>query len=179
MKIPLQITGRNFELTAPMEDIISERARKLDLVYDQIMRCRVLVEAPHRHHHKGILYNLRIDITVPGGELAVKREPHEDVYAAIGDAFDAAERQLQAYAARRRGDVKHHEEMPHAHISALFPEKGYGFLTTQDGREIYFHRNSVLKHRFRDLKIGMKVRFVEELGEKGPQASTVKVSKSW
>ena len=65
--------------------------------------------------------------------------------------------------------------MPRAIVSALFPEKGYGFLTTPDGREFYFHKNSVLHDKFKNLKIGMKVRFVEELGEKGAQASTVKV----
>ncbi|NVM21077.1 MAG: ribosome-associated translation inhibitor RaiA [Desulfobacterales bacterium] len=177
MKIPLQITARHFDLTERLEDVIREKAKKLDRYYDQIMRCRILVEAPHRHHHKGVLYNVRIDITVAGGELVVKREPHEDLYVAIRDAFDAARRRLQDHARRQRGDVKHHEEAPHARVSALFPEKGYGFLTTPDDREIYFHKNSVLGDKFEDLKIGTKVCFVEEPGEKGPQASTVKAAK--
>ena len=175
MKIPLQITARNFDLTETIEDAIREKARKLDLFYDQIMRCRVLVEAPHRHHHKGVLFNTRIDITVPGGEIVIKREPHEDLYVSIGDAFRAAKRQIEDYTRQQRGDVKHHEETARALVSTLFPEKGYGFLTTADGREFYFHKNSVLGDKFKDLKIGMKVRFVEESGEKGPQASTVKV----
>ena len=175
MKIPLQITARNFDLTETIEDAIREKAQKLDLFYDQIMRCRVLVEAPHRRHHKGVLFNTRIDITVPGGEIVIKREPHEDLYVSIGDAFRAARRQVEDYDRERRRKVKYHEEMPRAIVSALFPEKGYGFLTTPDGREFYFHKNSVLGDKFKDLKIGMKVRFVEESGEKGPQASTVKV----
>ena len=175
MKIPLQITARNFDLTETIEDAIREKAQKLDLFYDQIMRCRVLVEAPHRRHHKGVLFNTRIDITVPGGEIVIKREPHEDLYVSIGDAFRAAQRQIEDYDRERRRKVKYHEEMPRAIVSALFPEKGYGFLTTPDGREFYFHKNSVLHDKFKNLKIGMKVRFVEELGEKGAQASTVKV----
>ncbi len=175
MKIPLQITARNFELTETIENAIREKAQKLDLVYDQIMRCRVLVEAPHRRHHKGVLYNTRIDITVPDAEIAIKREPHEDLYVSIGDAFRAARRQIEDYDRKRRREVKYHEEMPRAIVSALFPEKGYGFLTTPDDREFYFHKNSVLRDKFKNLKIGTKVRFVEELGEKGPQASTVKV----
>ena len=175
MKIPLQITARNFDLTETIEDAIREKAQKLDLFYDQIMRCRVLVEAPHRRHHKGVLFNTRIDITVPGGEIVIKREPHEDLYVSIGDAFRAAKRQIEDYTRQQRGDVKHHEEAPRAVVSALFPEKDYGFLTTPDGREFYFHKNSVLRNKFKDLKIGMKVRFVEESGEKGLQASTVKV----
>ena len=175
MKIPLQITARNFDLTETIENAIREKAQKLDLFYDQIMRCRVLVEAPHRRHHKGVLFNTRIDITVPGGEIVIKREPHEDLYVSIGDAFRVAKRQIEAHTRQQRGEVKHHEETAHALVSTLFPEKGYGFLATSDGREFYFHKNSVLGDKFKDLKIGMKVRFVEELGEKGPQASTVKV----
>jgi cold shock CspA family protein len=105
----------------------------------------------------------------------IKREPHEDLYVSIGNAFRAAQRQIEDYDRERRRKVKHHEEMPRAIVSALFPEKGYGFLTTPDGREFYFHKNSVLDDKFKVLKVGMKVRFVEELGEKGAQASTVKV----
>ncbi|MEA1899554.1 MAG: HPF/RaiA family ribosome-associated protein [Thermodesulfobacteriota bacterium] len=175
MKIPLQITARNFDLTETIEDAIREKARKLDLFYDQIMRCRVLVEAPHRHHHKGVLFNTRIDITVPGREIVIKREPHEDLYVSIGNAFRAAQGQIEDYDRERRRKVKYHEEMPRAIVSSLFPERGYGFLTTPDGREFYFHKNSVLDDKFKVLKVGMKVRFVEELGEKGAQASTVKV----
>ncbi|MEA3427729.1 MAG: HPF/RaiA family ribosome-associated protein [Thermodesulfobacteriota bacterium] len=175
MKIPLQITARNFDLTETIEGLIREKAQKLDLFYDQIMRCRVLVEAPHRRRHKGVLFNTRIDITVPGGEIVIKREPHEDLYVSIGDAFRAAQRQIEDYDRERRRKVKYHEEMPRAIVSTLFPERGYGFLATPDGREFYFHKNSVLDDKFKVLKVGMKVRFVEELGEKGAQASTVKV----
>jgi cold shock CspA family protein len=46
-------------------------------------------------------------------------------------------------------------------------------LETADRREIYFHRSSVLDGGFDRLKIGVEVRFAEELGEEGPQASTV------
>jgi len=57
----------------------------------------------------------------------------------------------------------------------LFPKQDYGFLETPDGREIYFHRNSVLHPGFDRLEIGTEVRFVEELGQEGPQASTVAI----
>lgn len=186
-----------------IEANIREKAAKLDLFYDRIMSCRVVVEAPHRHHHKGKLYHVRVDITVPGGELVIRREPrrlaepalryqkvtggeqvenhdlskyaaHEDIYLAIRDAFDAARRKLQDYARRRRGAVKVRESVTHAAISKLFPEEGFGFLEAPDGREIYFHRNSVLEPGFDYLKVGTLVYFSEEQGEKGPQASTVR-----
>ncbi|MBI5048296.1 MAG: HPF/RaiA family ribosome-associated protein [Deltaproteobacteria bacterium] len=175
MKLQLQITARNFELTDLIRENIQEKAEKLDSVYTHIMRCRVVVEVPHRHKHKGILYNVHIYMTVPGGELAIKREPNEDIYIAIRDSFDAARRQLEDYARKQRGDTKRHEETPHARISAIFLDKGYGFLSTSDGREIYFHENSVLNGNFKHLQIGTEVYFSEEEGEQGPQASTVRV----
>jgi hypothetical protein len=54
-----------------------EESEKLDKFYDRIMRCDVVVEAHHKHHHKGNLYHVRIDLTVPGSELVVNREPDE------------------------------------------------------------------------------------------------------
>ena len=175
MKIPLQIAARDFELTEAIEQSIRERARKLDSFCDDILRCRVVVEAPHRHQHKGILYKVDIHLTMPGEDFVVTREAHEDLYVAIRDAFDAARRRLQDLLRKVRGDVKHHEEMPTARVSTLLPERGYGFLTTSEGREIYFHEHSVLEGKFSSLKVGMEVHFVEESGEKGPQASTVRV----
>ncbi len=162
-----------------IEAHIREKAAKLDQFYDRITRCRVVVEAPHRHHHKGKLFNIRIDMTVPGGELVVNRDPskraaHTDVYVAIRDAFDAARRKLQDFARRQRGDIKVHEAAPRARITKLFPEEGYGFLETSEGKEIYFHKNSVLEPGFDQVKVGTVVMFTEEQGGKGPQASTVK-----
>jgi cold shock CspA family protein len=69
--------------------------------------------------------------------------------------------------------VKAHETSPHARVAKLFPEEGYGFLETPDGREVYFHRNSVKDSGFDRLEIGTEVRFAEESGEQGPQASAV------
>ncbi|BCB95610.1 hypothetical protein JZK55_05320 [Dissulfurispira thermophila] len=175
MKVQLQITAHNVELSDFIKEDIREKAEKLNTYYDQIMRCRVVVDVPHRHKREGILYDVHIYMTVPGGEIAIKREQNEDLAVAIRDAFDAARRKLEDYARKQRKDVKYHEETPLAYVSALFHEKGYGFITTPDGREIYFHENSVLNNEFKNIKVGTKVRFVEEMGEKGPQASTVKV----
>ena len=180
MQLPLQISFRDMEPSAAVEAKIRERAGKLDRYYDRIMGCRVVVEAPHRRHHQGKLFHVRIDLTVPNGELLVTREPaerhaHEDVYVAIRDAFDAAQRRLAAHASRQRGDVKLHEAPAHARVAKLFPAEGYGFIETPDAREIYFHRNSVLDEAFDALEVGSEVRFVEEAGERGPQASTVRL----
>jgi cold shock CspA family protein len=181
-----------------IEELIRAGAAKLDALYSQLVGCRVMVEIPHRHHKKGSPYHVRIDLTVPQGEIIVKREPslsararqlgereirknaevqipHKDLRFAISDAFKAAARRLQDYARRQRGDIKTHESLPEARVSQIFPQQGYGFLASDDGREIYFHKNSVLGRAFPRLKVGAIVTFVEEPGEKGPQASTVRV----
>jgi len=175
MEIPLQITSRNVDMSEAIEMKIRTEAGKLDKIHDRIMRCRVVVESPHRHHHQGRLYSINIYMTLPGSEVVVKRAPHEDLYVSIRDSFNAARRKLEDFSRRQRGDVKHHEEAPHGSITALFPEKGYGFLTTSDNMNIYFHKHSVINLDFNHLKVGMKVRYTEAEGEKGPQASTVAV----
>ncbi len=173
MKLPIQITARNVSPSEAVKEAIFERAASLEQFSDRIMGCRVMVEAPHRHHHQGVQYNVRIDLTVPGAELVVKHQAHEDIYVAIRDAFNAARRQLEEYERRVRGVVKSHEEKPHGFVTKLFSEKGYGFLEGPEGYEVYFHRNSVLNNAFDRIAVGAQVRFVEEPGEKGPQASTV------
>ncbi len=180
MQLPLQITFRNMDSSEAVQARVRSEAERLDTLYDQIMRCCVVVEADHKHRHKGNIYHVRIDLTVPGGELVASREPeqhhaHEDVYVAVRDAFNAACRQLKASARRRRREVKTHEVPPHGRISELFTDKGYGKIESSDGREIYFHENSVLNAEFDKLEVGTQVRFAEEEGDKGPQASTVKV----
>jgi cold shock CspA family protein len=174
MRLPIQIAFHNMPHDDAIESSIYGNAEWLDNFYDRIMSCRVVVDLPHLHHQEGNRYEIRIDLKVPGRELAVKRDGEfKDVDSIIRDAFDDARRQLEDYARRQRGHVKSREPRDHARVARLFPDSGYGFLETQDGREIYFHRNSVVEASYDDLAVGTEVRFVEELGEKGPQASTL------
>jgi cold shock CspA family protein len=175
MQLPLQITAHDFPLPETIEAEIREKAAKLDTYYDGIIRCRVVVEAPVGHHRHGGPYNVRVDVTVPGAELVVNHQKGEDLPVAIRDAFDAMRRQLEDYARHQRGTVKTHEAASQARVSKLFQTEGYGFLTTAEGREIYFHGNSVLPPGFSSLQVGTEVRFAEEQGREGPQASTVTI----
>ena len=197
MQSPLQITFRNLTPSATIEEWVRTEAAKLDSFYNRVMGCRVAIEVPHRHHRKGSPYHIRIALTVPGEEIVVKREPslshrarqlgeteikkrlevktpHKNLRAAINDAFRAAGRRLQDYARRQRGDAKSHPSLQVARVGKILQDQGYGFLTSDDGRGIYFHKNSVLNGAFSHLKVGTRVSFVEELGDKGPQASTVR-----
>ena len=181
MESPLEISFRNMDSSPAVEARIREKVAKLEQFFDRIVTCRVVVEAEHRRHHKGNLYNVRIAIGVPGDEIVVNRNgpknhAHEDVYVALRDAFNAAGRQLEDHARKVRGDVKTHEEPLTGEVLRLFPEQDYGFVQTSDGREVYFHRHSVVDGNFDDLEPGIQVRLVLAYDEsaEGPQASTVK-----
>jgi ribosomal subunit interface protein len=177
MQVPLTITFRNMPPSAAIEADVNEKAAKLDELFDRITSARVVIETPHRHNRHGNLFHVHIDLRVPGRELVVSHyaagnHAHQDVYVAIRDAFDDAKRQLQSYAREIRGRPTMHEGSPGGRVARLHPD-GYGFIETPDGREIYFHRNSVVDGDFDRLLVGDAVRYSEELGEKGPQASTV------
>jgi ribosomal subunit interface protein len=176
MKVPLLVSARNIELTDDIEELIRDKADKLRTFHDGIISCRVVVEIPHRSQRKGITYLVRIDMTVPGGEVVVKRDPHDDLHAAVTNAFEVAERRLKEYGEKQRGEVKYHEEKPFGRIVKLFPGEGYGFLATPEGREVYFHENALVNGKFDDLQIGTVVTFMERTGDKGAQASSVMVS---
>jgi ribosomal subunit interface protein len=180
MQVPLEIQFRNMDASEAVEAAVRENVAKLERLVDTIISCRVTIEAPHRHHQQGNLYDVSVDLRYSGGEAVANRAPnanhaHEDVYVALRDAFNAARRQLQDRKRVQRGDVKHHEPPNLGTVVALDKRANFGRIGTPDGREIYFHRNSVLNANFDGLEIGAEVRFDEEAGEKGPQASTVHI----
>jgi cold shock CspA family protein len=166
--------------SAAVEDYVRRRATKLETFHHRITGCHVAVEAPQRHHKQGQQYRVLVDLVVPGAELVAGRaadqgSSHLDVYAAIDDAFDDAGRLLQDRLYKQRGYTKAHEHQRRGRVTKLFSDKGYGFIETAEGDEIYFHRNSVLERGFEHVSLGAEVRFVDEAGEQGPQASSVTV----
>lgn len=201
MSFPIQVVFRNIEASPAIEAWISKQAEKLSTFHERIVYCRVAVELAHRHLRYGKRFQVRVIVSVPGGrvvasnisapvdpegllEAGKKRKkqeigaPHKELRQAVSDAFRSAGRRLQDVVRRQRSEVKMHE-MRLARVAELFPDRGYGFLETPDGRRIYFHRNSVLHEAFGGLAPGAQVAFAEEAGEQGPQASTVRpVSRS-
>lgn len=178
--IPVQITFRGMEPSGAVEQRVRDRAAKLERFYDRVMSVQVVIQAPHQHHRKGQLYETRILVHIPGEELVIDREgtrdhAHEDVYVAVRDAFDAAERRLEDRARRRDHRSKVHEVPVHGRVVRLMPQDGYGFIETSDGLEVYFHENSVIESRFADLGVGDEVRIevADRESDKGPQATTV------
>jgi ribosomal subunit interface protein len=179
MLLPLQITFRDLEPSAALESRIRELVQRLEKFSAQIVRCHVTVAAGHRHSRQGHLYEVHFQVTTPGGNLIANREhrkrhSHEDVHVALRDAYRAVRRRLQEHERRRRREVKHHAPEEVGWVAELYAAEDFGRIGTHDGRSLYFHRNSVVGTDFDRLTSGTKVRFVEERGEQGPQASTVK-----
>jgi ribosomal subunit interface protein len=179
MAVPLQITFKGIEASPALEDRIREKAARLDRFEHDILRCHVTVEAPHRHQRQGRLFRARVEVFVPRGDIVVTRESphdhaHEDPYVAVRDAFDAVVRQLEDHV--RRQDHRTSPNPPvltHGRVARFVADEDFGFIETEDGQEVYFHRNSVAGHAFDRLRVGDTVRLSVTEGEKGPQAGVV------
>jgi cold shock CspA family protein len=181
MQTPIQVTFRHVDASPAVEARARELAGRLDHYYPRITGCHVVIQGPAAHRHKGAPYSVRVDVVVPGHEIFVDSEhdqhaEHTDVYVALRDAFDAMRRQLEDYARRQRGDTKHHETSLRTGAIAEFNlDADYGRIDGDDGRSVYFHRNSLQDARFETLAVGTRVRFEDEPGDRGPQAVAVRV----
>jgi cold shock CspA family protein len=179
-EFPLQVAFRNIDPSPAIEARVRTAARKLARFHNRITNGRVVISAPEQHHHRGRLYIVRINLSVPGGTIWINRGgqlnlAHTDVYVAIRDAFNAAVRRLEDFVRRHESRVKHHETAPHGVVSLVNPDEGYGFIASPTGDEVYFHRTSVVNDAFNRLKKGAKVRYTLGTKPRGrsPQASTV------
>jgi len=177
MKIPLRIAFQDMPHSAAVEQAVQEKAEKLEQFYPQLIGCHITVQTLGSHKHQGKQFTVRIDLKAPGKEIVVNRDHDEDIYVAIRDAFDSARRQLEDYARVQRGQSKAHEPECLGRIKRTFPEKGYGFIETSDGREFYFSRDNLLAGDLGDLEPGTEVRFLEQGGSEGLQARRVSIGK--
>lgn len=182
MQVPLTITYRNVPKTPATETLIRKQAAKLERVHPRIIRCRVAVENRQTHQRTGSRFRVRVRVTVPPEhELAAVRdesvgELHEQLSNIIRRSFEALRRQLTKVNQKHRGAVKTHpQQQPSGVVARLFPQEGYGFIESLEGREIYFHKNSLAGEEFDRLEVGTAVHWTEDQGDKGPQASTVRI----
>jgi cold shock CspA family protein len=181
MQVPVQI---DIQGEPPIEGLraqIEAHLAELEKRFGRITAGRVCVKMPSGHHRQGAALEVRIQLSLPQGRhVDVDRTPklderHSDPYFAINDAFHRARRQLQDEARRMQRAVKHHDGPAIASVARIDPSGDYGFLETDDGSEIYFHRNSLIGAKIDKLDVGTRVTFIEEAGNEGPQASTVKL----
>jgi cold shock CspA family protein/ribosome-associated translation inhibitor RaiA len=181
MQTPVEIDFQGIDADSEIRDMIASHVEKLEQRFPRITACRVVLKGPGAHHDYGGLHEVNIRLTLPNGrEVDIGRtapadKRQADLGFAINDAFKRARRQLQDQVRRLRGELKIHTNLPIATVARLDPAGAFGFLETSDGREIYFHRNSVIDDAFSQLATGTRVTFVETEGERGPQATTVKI----
>ncbi len=181
MQVPLEIAFQHGEPSEAMRSEIARQVKRLERFSQRITGCHVVVDGPHTRHREGDLFKIDIRIAMPEHHDVVVTRTHGDArerehaLVAIREAFAAAARQIEDVERDMRGQVKKHAAENHGRVTKFLAEENCGFIETADGREIYFHRDAVLDGAFGRLTVGSEVRFFEEEGEKGAQASTVRV----
>jgi cold shock CspA family protein/ribosome-associated translation inhibitor RaiA len=170
----VHIEGPHLEILPEWREKIAEELARLQKHYaNPILHTRVEIIGTAHHRHGA--FEIHLVAAVPGDTLTVSRQG-EYVLPLIVEALDVLDRRLQEHSQIRQQKVKTHAEVAqHGKILRLFPEKDFGFIATPDGLEVYFHAHAVKKGRFHSLTPGQPVKFALEEGEKGPQATWVRV----
>lgn len=183
MQTPVEIDFQGLQANEQLRSCVTRNISTLEQRFGRITACRVVIRGPSDRHRKGGAFDITIRLSLPQGrEVDIGRSEKAQVdnrmldpVVAVNDAFKRARRRLQDHARRMQGHVKSHDAAPVATVTHFDDAAGFGFLETQDGREIYFHKNSLIDGASRLVAPGTRVTFFEEMGEKGPQASTVRI----
>ncbi|CCK74569.1 putative sigma 54 modulation protein/ribosomal protein S30EA [Oleispira antarctica RB-8] len=106
----LEISFRDIEHSDGIEQLIRDKAGKISSIYDSITGIRAVVAMPHNHSHKGKLAHVSLEIGLPGETVAITNDnhdnkAHEDMYVAVKDAFDVAQRKVRKIHEKRH-DLK-------------------------------------------------------------------------
>jgi cold shock CspA family protein len=184
MDTPVEIVFHNMPPSPAVEAEIRDWIEKLERMHNRLIGCRVTVEQLYRQQRTGNVYDVRIELSVPGGDVVISREANRareryadpgDVTMALRGALRTAERRLVEFKRKQRGDVKMHEDDTRfvGQVSQLYPEEDHGFLLTHEGTQLYFHRNSLVQRDFDELRVGDRVHFVQTVGDTGPIANKV------
>jgi len=191
LPVPVEIAFHNIESVPWAEEEIRARIAKLKNIYDRLVACRVRVVQRANSATRTIPPVVRIEMGIPGRpDLVVSHEPeylqqkfrNPDLRDAIGEAFRIAEDQLSELKRklddRSQGKVSREtENQMLGQVANIDPSGTFGFILTNTGGRLYFHRNSMLIGAFDDLRRGDEVYYVEEMGDTGPTASKVRVKE--
>lgn len=191
LPVPVEIAFHNIESIPWAEEEIRARVAKLKSIYDRLVACRVRVVQRANNADRYIPPVVRIEMGIPGRpDLVVSHEPEylqqkfrsPGLRDAIGEAFRIAEDQLtelkRKLENRSQGQVfRETENQVLGQVANIDPSGNFGFILTNTGGRLYFHRNSVLIGAFEDLRRGDDVYYVEQMGDTGPTASKVRVKK--
>ncbi len=181
MQTPVEIIWHNMEPARHVEERVNQRVVRLEKFFGRITHCHFVVEAPHQRHRTGNQYEVRLEVSVTGGELSVNRRPsndfaHADVRVAVRDAFDAMERQLRRWKDEHSGRPEAHAAPLQGRVDEIDFHASSGQIATTDGSLVYFHRKPVVTGEFDQLNAGDPVELVVDPGENaaGAHASTVR-----
>lgn len=181
MQTPVQIDFRSMDATPEIGEMLSHHLDALERRFGRITSGRLVLTGPGKRHQTGGLYDIHVQLALPDGKtVAVGRtidrdERYSNLHFAINDAFKRARRQLQDQVRRLQKQVKRHEAaQPLGAVARIDPSGEFGFIATADDQEIYFHKNSVIG-AMSEFEAGARVSYVEREGDRGPQASTVKL----
>lgn len=181
METPVEIIWHNMTPARHVEKRVRQRVARLEKFFGRIIGCHVVVEASHQRHRQGNQYEVRLEVTVPGGLLTVDRRPgddkaHFDVLVAVRDAFDSMERQLRRWKDQHTGRPEVQAGPLQGRITEIDHDRDFGQIVAADGRLVYFHRNAVVAGDFAAMRAGDAVELVVDRGEDaaGAHASTVR-----
>ena len=182
MQEPPKISYHNLTPSPAVETLVHRRIKVLELRHDRITGCEVTMEAPQKRKRHGRIFKVRLNLHLPGPDLSISKEiaqgsAQDDLILAVNRAFTAAETVLKKRKKKMDGiEVKHHPPVLHGKIIELEPELGYGWVQADDGRKVYFQRDSLTSDDWEDLDKGTRLRFREMQGDKGPFAASVAIA---
>ncbi len=175
----LKVEGLNLKVRNSWHDKVAEERERLERHHASLVHnLRVTIEQTASHKEGG--YEVRLIVGVPSDTVVVKRRGAA-VSPMLVDAFDTLGLQLKELQRKRRQSHKNQEAGAAGSaglgvIKNVSPYESYGFILSDDGREVYFHENSLKGLVIDELSEGDAVTFGEAAGDKGPQATWVRTA---
>ena len=159
-----------------MNELIRRRISVLERLHDRITGCEITLDAPQKRKVSGRVFRAHLSLHIPGPDFSIAREvaqgtARDDLLLAVNRAFSGAEKHLKRQKKKMSAvETKRHAPVLHGRVSLIEPELGYGYVNADDGREVYFQRDSFASDVWDQLEKGTRLRFREQDGEKGPFA---------
>ena len=173
----LEIESRNVAMTPRWKTEIESRMDDLQRGHDDLLHGRVTLIKNQHHKKLANVAEALVVVTLPGRHTMTARKEDKTFEEAIRSAFQAVSTELRKYREKRaKTEVRLPPVPPHRGvICKLFPKKQYGFILKDGGGEVYFHANALQGLTFKILEDGTEVVFSLEEGDKGPQATVVRL----
>ncbi|GAA5442239.1 hypothetical protein Misp06_00412 [Microbulbifer sp. NBRC 101763] len=95
------IVFRDIDKSAALATTVSKKLHKLERYCGDIIRSRVVLEAPHQHKSKGRQFRASLELAISGNPVTISSE-NESIHRAVNDTFASAERCLKERSERRK-----------------------------------------------------------------------------